>query len=128
MNTLISRSSACHRPTSASINPSKNPPSMQPRGLFNPPTIAAEKALSAIVRPMKTEAVVMGTTNMPARPANPELTTKANTTIADTLMPISVAAVRLCATARTALPIFVLLKTRSRQTMTKILETSTRIS
>ena len=40
---------------------------MQPRGLFSPPTMAAENAFSAIVSPMKTEAVVIGAISSPRK-------------------------------------------------------------
>ena len=90
--------------------------------------MAAENAFSAIVSPIKTDAVVMGAINIPANPAKLELTTKASTTMAETLMPISVAAFRLCATARTALPKRVLRSTKSMQNIIRMLTINTSTS
>ena len=90
--------------------------------------MAAENAFSAIDSPMKTEAVVMGAMSSPARPARLDDATKASTTTAPTLMPISAAACLLAATARTALPTRVRRSAWSSPSITAEVTASTRTS
>ena len=125
---VISRHSARQSPTTASTNPRMKPPITQPRGLVRPPTIAAEKAFSVIERPIKAEAVLIGAISTPARPARPELITKARMTIFSTLIPTRAAARGLCATARSALPSRERASARSRPIMTATAVAATRIS